>query len=70
LILAVNPTEITTGLAFVCFLVSVVIIGGATWAVVHHATPDWLVSHVGRVDYDSATLIGALGEHAPNTRPC
>jgi hypothetical protein len=46
--LAANPSGITTRAAFTCLVLSIVIVGGATWNGARRATPEWLVDHVGR----------------------
>ncbi|MEU8419401.1 hypothetical protein AB0C15_00810 [Micromonospora sp. NPDC048835] len=44
--LAVNPSPLTTRIAFTCFIASIVIVAWVTWNGARHATPEWLVHHV------------------------
>ncbi|MEU4215896.1 hypothetical protein [Actinoplanes sp. NPDC026623] len=44
--LAVNPSALTTRVAFTCFIASIVIVGWVTWNGARRATPEWLVRHV------------------------
>ncbi|MDI5936761.1 MULTISPECIES: hypothetical protein [unclassified Micromonospora] len=44
--LAVNPSPLTTRIAFTCFIMSILIVAWVTWNGARHATPEWLVSHV------------------------
>ncbi|MFG3602521.1 hypothetical protein [Micromonospora chersina] len=46
--LAVNPSPLTTRIAFTCFVASIVIVAWVTWNSARHATPEWLVHHVAR----------------------
>lgn len=43
--LAVNPSALTTRVAFTCFIASIVIVGWVTWNGARRATPEWLVRH-------------------------
>ncbi|MET8530308.1 hypothetical protein [Micromonospora sp. NPDC005172] len=44
--LAVNPSALTTRVAFTCFIGSIVIVGWVTLNGARRATPEWLVRHV------------------------
>lgn len=46
--LAVNPSVVTTRAAFTCLVLSIAIVGAATWSSARRATPGWLVDHVAR----------------------